>query len=371
MTATERIGPRALNRALLERQLLLRRHALPAEQAIEHLVGLQAQAPKAPYVGLWARLSSFRPPELARLIEERRAVRTHVMRATIHLLTSRDCVAIHSLFRSVLTRQFAGTAFARDLEGVDFDVLLAAGRELLAAKPHTRAELGALLTERWPDRDGPSLAYAVTYLVPTVQTPPRGVWGESGAARFTTTEDWLGRSPDPAPSTEELVIRYLGAFGPASVADVQAWSGLTGLRHLVDEMRPRLLRLRDERGRELFDLPDAARPHDDAPAPPRFLPEYDNALLAHADRSRVNPEKRPVPLPPGTGGTSGTVLIDGFFRATWKVARERSEATLQVEHFGPLTREQRATVEAEGMELLRFVAPDREPHTVALTPALH
>jgi hypothetical protein len=352
------LGPRALGRAALERQLLLRRADLTALQAIEHLAGMQSQAPNAPYVGLWARLAGFRPEQLAALMTERAVVRAHLMRNTVHLVTARDFLAVRDLYRPVLARIFASTGFARNLAGADLEPVLAAGRELLAARPRTRAELGRLLGPACPGRDPVSLAYAVTHLEATVQVPPRGIWGAAGQAVYTTAEAWLGERPAADPSPDRLVLRYLAAYGPATVRDAQAWSGLTRLGEVAERLGPRLRTFRDEQGNELLDLPGAPRPDPDTPAPPRFLPEYDNLLLSYADRSRVIPGRRRVPLPPGPGGTGGTVLIDGLWRATWAITRSGGSAALVVEPFARLTVEQAAEVTAEGARLLAFAAPD-------------
>jgi hypothetical protein len=358
------LSRRALSRATLARQLLLERQRMPALAAIEHLVGMQAQAPDAPYVGLWTRLAGFQQVELAQLIDERAAVRATLMRATIHLVSARDCLALRPLLQPMLARRFSSSPFWRTMVGMDMPALLEAGRLLLEERPRTRAELGSLLSERWPDRDAASLAYTLSYLLPLVQVPPRGIWGASGPPTWATIEAWLGRSLDPVPSLGDMVLRYLAAFGPASVKDIQAWSGLTRLHEVVEQLRPSLRSFRDEQGRELFDLPGAPRPDPETPAPPRFLPEYDNLLLSHDDRSRAIDDGRHPPLFPGNGGVLGSVLIDGFFRATWKITRRRDSATLTIEPFEGLSHHDRDALAQEGLRLLAFVAGEDQARDV-------
>ena len=359
------LGPRELNRALLERQLLLRRASLSASKAIEHLVGLQAQEPNDPYVGLWTRLDGFQPKALARLITGRRAVRTTLMRTTIHLVTARDFLALYPVMRPVHARTvYSGRLNALALKGVDIEDLLAAGRALVEERPRTRAELGPLLAQRWPDRDAAAIACAVNYLLPMVHVPPRGVWGSSGRTTLTTVEAWLGLPPERASSPDAAVLRYLGAFGPASTSDIRTWSGLGGLSEVVERLRPRLATFRDEHGRELFDLPRAPRPDPDTPAPPRFLPEFDNVLLSHADHSRIVSDHHRRGLLTSNGRSFGTVLVDGFVRATWKIGRERGRALLMIAPLERLTKQDVSAVSQEGARLLEFAAGDGATHDV-------
>ena len=347
------LSQRALGRALLARQLLLDRSPMPAVAAIEHLVGLQGQAPLAPYIGLWSRLRDFEPAELSEAILDRRAVRTSLMRATIHLVSADDALTLRPLIQPVLERGFRASPFGREV-ATDLGEILAAGREFVEERPRTSPELARLLGERWPDLPVDSLAFAVGYLVPLVQVPPRGIWGNSGPVARMAMEVWLGRSLAQHPSLDQLILRYLGAFGPATVADIQMWSGLTSLRAAVNRLRPRLELFRDERGRELFDLAEAPRPDPETPAPPRFLPEYDNVLLGHADRSRIIPPGRRIPLPPGNGASMGTILVDGMLAGTWRIRREEGDATLAVEPFEPIAPSERIGLEEEGQRLLAF-----------------
>ena len=310
---------------------------------------MQSQAPLAPYVGLWTRLRDFAPGELATLTEERQVVRLHLMRNTVHLVSARNALAWRALFAPQHAAQFRAN-FRSGIEGVDLAELLGQARRLLAERPRSRAELGRLLAERWPDAEPTALAYAVTHHLVLCQVPPRGVWGKGGPAIWAPLADWVGAPLGSAP-VDELVLRYLGAFGPATVADVQAWSGLTRLREVVERLALRTFRGRA--GQLLHDLPDAPRPAEDAPAPPRFLPEYDNLLLSHKDRTRVIPHGRPVPLPPGNGAAAGTLLIDGLWQGSWQV-RDRKLRIWTFTQLGPADRD---PLLAEAARLCAFVAP--------------
>ena len=226
------LSRRQLNRALLARQMLLERSAAPLNETIERLVGLQSQTPNSPYVALWSRVADFSPQALGQLISDRRTVRIALQRSTIHLVSAADCLALRPVLQPVITRSLSGN-YRRQLEGVDIALLEAAGRELVDEQPRTFAELGALLSPRFGGRDPQALAMGVRAAVALVQVPPRGVWGQSGLARHTSAEAWLGRPLGTDATADELVLRYLRAFGPATVKDAQTWSGLTRLNEVV------------------------------------------------------------------------------------------------------------------------------------------
>jgi hypothetical protein len=360
---------RALNRATLDRQLLLRRADIPLPDLIEHLVGLQAQTPHTWYHGAWCRLERFAPQELSALLEARQVVRVALMRSTIHLVTARDCLALRPVLQPVVDRWLSGT-FGRRLAGLDLDEVASTGAGLLAAEPMIFSELGRRLAERWPDRDPEALAQAVRGRVSLVQVTPRGLWGRSGKAAHAPASVWLSGVPAPAPaSVDDLVLRYLGAFGPASVRDAQTWSGLTRLAEVFERLP--LVRLRDPEGREVFDLPDAPRPGDDAPAPVRFLYDFDNLLLSHADRSRVITDGYRHQGFEDNGPMPRCFLVDGFTAGTWTVSTTRTEATLIVQPFARLSKKDSAAVAAEGQLLLDYAAPsvpDRDIRVVRPGP---
>jgi hypothetical protein len=362
--AAELLSQQALNRALLDRQMLLRRAPMPAGgraerviETVEHLAGLQAQAPFPPYYGLWSRLADFRPADLAELIMDRRVVRIALMRGTIHLVSARDSLLLRPAIQPVLDRGF-NLGYRKQLGGADIDALAAAGRALVEDRPRTFSELGALLSERWPEHPAMALAQAVRAMVPLVQVPPRAVWGAAGASAHTTAESWLGRPMANGPSLEQLVTRYLAAFGPATARDVEAWSGLTRLREVVERLRPALRTFRDAQGAELFDLPDAPRPDPATPAPVRLIAEFDNLVLSHADRTRVISERNRKRLYTRNGVFPGTVLVNGFVVGIWRIARSRAAATVTIELLEPVRRNDRAALASEGERLLAFAAGD-------------
>jgi winged helix DNA-binding protein len=346
------LSRRALNRTLLARQHLLARTDVAPGYMLEHLLGMQAQEPQAPYFGLWNRIDRFEPERLSELVADRAAVRGWLMRCTIHLVTARDYVGLWPLMAPVLAGGFRGSAYSKQLAGVDIESLVRAGRAHLAEHPSTRAELSRALAKRWPDADAASLAYAINLLSPVIQQPPRGLWRRSGQARCRTADDWLGLELDADPEPGELIRRYLSAFGPGTVADMQAWSGLTRLHAVIGRIRPSLRTFTTEDDVELFDVPDAPLADPNAPAPPRLLAPFDNVILAHADRSRIIDGQHRTTLL--RDRLMRAFLIDGFVAGTWRL----DDDGLTLAPIGRLGKTDRAALIAEAERLLGFIRPD-------------
>lgn len=351
------LSQRALNRATLARQMLLERRKATVAQAIEKLAGLQAQAPNPPYIGLWSRLEGFRREQLTEALQKRRVVRMSTMRATLHLMATSDALAWRPLLEPVHQRGLAGE-HARALEGIDRAAVVKAGWALLRESPLTGSELGQALAARWKDRQPASLAALIRNNVPLVHLPPAGSWNSHQSAQLQPIGQWLGESAaDAAAATQDdLLLRYLAAFGPATLADAGAWSGLTGWKAAAERLRPQLRTFTGEQGQELFDLPRAPRPGPDTPAPPRLVAEWDNLLLSHADRSRVMSEAHRSRVFTVNGIVRGTVLLDGFVAGTWKIERAKNAATVVLEPFMRWSKADRLGVQEEAMRLLAFAA---------------
>jgi hypothetical protein len=348
------LSDRALNRATLARQCLLDRRGSTVLDAVTWFVGLQAQEPGDPYVALWSRLDPFDPHELGALLESRQVVRITVMRGTIHLVTADDALALRPLMQPVLDAEGTRHPDVRQLDDQPLTKPLALARRLVDERPRTPSELRAAFEREYPEAHAPGLTYACRLHLPLVQVPPRGVWGKRGMVRLAHAESWLGRSLDHTATLDDVVLRYLRAFGPATVADVNAWCRLTGLRAVVERLRPQLRTLNDARGRELFDVPDGPLPDEDVPAPVRFLPEYDNALLSHRDRSRFFVDDERARVGAHEERIKGTVLYDGFVRATWRWDGD----DVVVSHVPRLPKTARRDIVAEGEQMLTFLERD-------------
>lgn len=345
---------RALNRATLARQHLLQRRAGKPLDAIADLVALQAQVPRPPFVGLWSRVPELTREALVQSIRRKAIVRATTLRGTIHLMTARDFLRFRSCLQPGLDDVLAGILRSR-LSGLDMPALERIGRAFFAT-PRTFDELRKALTDSGV-ADVRAAAYAIRLRVPVVQVPEEAPWAWPSQARFQTAAAYLGREPASSNGTDELVLRYLAAHGPASARAIAAWAGMRDLAGALERLRPKLTVVKGPGRAELFDLPDAPRPDPDTPAPIRFVPEYDNLIVTSADE-RVLPRayRRSVFLP--ALRVAATLLVDGFVHATWTVERVKDRAWLVIRPLAPMARAVRDEAHAEGKALLQFVEPD-------------
>jgi len=347
---------RALNRALLQRQFLLTRTTDSPLAVVGRLVAMQAQEPNWPFVGLWSRIRDFDHAGLGTLLESRQVVRSGLLRSTQHLAAAGDFRRFRPLLQPVLDRTAGAAHFTRANAGLDTGELVATGRQLLGDEAVPRKELARRLAERHSGRDGRILAGEVEMRLAVIHDPATagwGAWGTRSSVSVTAVE--VG---EPA-SAQELVRRYLAAFGPAGVKDVQAWSGLTRLGEVVDSMRAELRHHRDPHGRDLVDLADAPLPDPGTPAPARLLPAFDNALLGHADRTRIIADEDRKRVMPGRALVRPTFLVDGWVHGSWELSGGR----LLLTPFRPLADADRGDLEAEARRLLPFVGAERVTFT--------
>ncbi len=362
----ERLSLRAQNRATLARQHLLARTNVSVIQAVEHLAGLNAQYWASPYLTLWSRLQSFRRDELTAALESCAVARASVMRSTLHLVTARDFLIFQPALQPVLLRAFRGY-FKEEAGRIDLDRLCAAAASYLADEARTFPELRAYLSSVEPGENPASLSFAVRARLPLVQIPPAGTWQFTGSPRYILAERWFNQEvTQPDEGRRQLLLRYLTAFGPASRRDIGIWSGMTGLRSLVKELEPQLRTFADEQGQTLYDVPDGPLPDPDTPAPPRFLPDWDNVLLAHADRARILPDDYRKAVIQIGGHVLATFLLDGRVAGTWRIERKGEQAILWVHPFAPLHASDSAALFAEGEQLIRFAQDDATRFAVEL-----
>ena len=348
--APKTLTARELGRATLARQMLLEREASTAVAAVERLCGMQAQEPRPPFAGLWSRVEGFEADDLLEPLRAGKVVRATLMRATLHLMSARD----YRKLRSALDPMMAASMGPRTKD-IDVDAVMAEARKLLRREPLTFNQLRAALAKKFPRADDRGLGRAVRLGLPLVMAPTDDRWGFARDSRFAPAEAVIGKPPAKRAAAGELLLRYLTAFGPATAGDFQTWSGLGGTRAIVDRVRDRLVSFRDERGRELLDLPDAPRPGGDVPAPVRFLPDFDNLLLAHDDRTRVIADAHRGFVATKNLRIRATFLVDGVVSGTWAVERKGKRATLTLSPFGRLRKADAKELEAEGEALLGFL----------------
>jgi hypothetical protein len=322
------LSARALNRALLARQLLLERSGLSVPKALERVAGLQTQYAPSGYVGLWSRLRDFRRDALTRALTSRRAIQATLMRTTIHMVSAGDFPLFAAGVRRG-RREWWLRVHRAGMTGRDMDRAARVVRRRLLEGPATADELSNLLAAQgFP----PAASSGVGLWLDLVRVPPSGTWERRRADRYGLAETWLGQrgagTPTEAQGMEHLVRRYLGGFGPASPDDVARWAGLPPamVRPVLDRMD--LRGFRDETGGLLLDLPRAPLPDPDEPAPVRFLPTWDATLLVHARRTLILPEHhRPRVFDTRTPHSVPTFLVDGAVAGSWRYEEGRIRLT--------------------------------------------
>lgn len=346
---------RQINRATLARQMLLERQAVSPLEAVETLAGLQAQEATPPFLALWTRIANFERDHLMKPLREHRILRATAMRGTLHLLSVKDFLSFRPLLQPMLTGGLK--VLGKRGEGLNIPVLAKHGEEFFSKGPAVFEDFRGHLGTLYPDADLRAMAYAVRLHLHLIQVPDDSVWGYAKDPKFSLLASKVKAKPTPF-TTEEFVLRYLAAYGPATAADMQTWSAMKGLGPVLKAMKSKLAVFRDEAGRELFDLPDAPRPSEDTPVPVRFLPEFDSLMIAHDDRTRlIDDAHRPL-LVTKNLRVRATFLVDGFVKGFWKFSSGKSKAVLELEPLEKLTKKMKAELEAEGEKLLRFAEPE-------------
>lgn len=407
---TSTLTLRARGRALLARQMLLAREESPCGSAVASLGGLQAQLARPPHISLFSRIEGYRREDLIEAVTRRELVRATMMRGTLHIVSAADYTTLRPALQPMLTKGLRSVLRER-ADALDIDGLLVATRAYLQREgPRTFEDIRDHLESLGLPGDERARGFGVRMTLPLIQVPDGSAWGYPSNCAFALSDDWLaagtgqgergGRGPAPkapraqapdgqvnkaratgasgpegevrTPEDREdaLVLFYLRAFGPATVADAQTWSGLTPLKATFERLRPRLITFRDERGKELFDLPEAPRPDPDTPAPARFLPEFDSLILAHDDRSHLlDDAHRKIVYKPNLR-ILPTFLVDGRVAGTWDLDAKKKTATLEMVPFAKLSKRNLEELTAEAEGLLRFVEPGAKAHEVrVVTPA--
>lgn len=345
---------RELNRTFLHRQWLLQRQDQPALSAVQQLVGLQSQIPNPPYIGLWSRLDRFERDSLTGLMEARLAVRVPAFRSTLHVMSAADYRVMQPVFLPALIKGM-NSFHGRNLQGLDLPALIKTVKPYLAQAPRTMGEIKDFLLRYEPERMGEALNYAVRTLLPLVQVPPGGTWGSGTMAKYALAEDWLGGMGEPM-SPLDLFKRYLSAAGPANVMDFQTWAGLTNLQKELAPYRDQFTLYQTTDGRELWDIPASDIIGGETPAPIRFVPEYDNLLISHQDRTRIIADVDKPKVFLSAARVASTVLIDGFVGAVWKIEKPtKTSIAIAITPFAPLSADVRDEIIAEGEKLARWL----------------
>ncbi|MES2342965.1 MAG: winged helix DNA-binding domain-containing protein [Pseudomonadota bacterium] len=356
--AEEILSARDLNRALLARQMLLERAPMAPVEALDRLLAIQAQLPRTPFIGLWARLAGFKPETLRQAIADRQVVRATAMRGTLYLMTAAAFLALRGSLRTDEAMTLPGGAKTTVAE---LEPVLALARAHFA-EPRAFESFREVL-EKAGYSDVRVMAYAARQLLPLVQAASDTAYGFSPGGEFILTQAYLGQAVgEPAPA--ELLRRYLAAWGPATPADFSGWSGLKGVAPLFEALGSELVTFRDARKRTLYDLKDAPRPDGDTPAPPRLAPDFDAVTQGHQDRARILPAEHAPRIASKNLQVPPMLLVDGFVAGTWKLEAKRKTATVTITAFETLSAKARKAIEAEAIDLARTFEPQAEPAVV-------
>jgi len=310
------LSRQALNRTLLHRQHLLTRSTMAPPAMVEHLVGLQAQDNLPPYLSLAARLDGFDPAPVSDALADKGLVRMSSMRSTIHLLTPDDALMLRQFSQPAQDRENKVWVKAQPGLALDRDLVTQRIRDVLADGPLPAPDLGQALAAHFPEAPPSALVHLARMTQPLAQLPPRGQWKASGGVVYQYVDRWLARDLVEA-DLESIVRRYLAAFGPATAADVTAWSGVTGLAAAITRLG--LVEHHDEAGKVLYDVPGAPVLTGDEQAPVRLLGTYDNVWLSHAQRDRVTDPVKRRRWMGVNGGVGSMILVDGWLEGLWRV----------------------------------------------------
>ncbi|MGW2030658.1 winged helix DNA-binding domain-containing protein [Streptomyces sp. NPDC001811] len=365
---TDVLSRRALNRAVLARQLLLERARMSVAGAVEHLLALQAQQPGSPFLALWNRLAGFGADDLRTALEKREVVRATYVRATLHLLTARDYLAFRALVEPSLAAAAAGVTKRIAGPEIDQERLVAVARGVLGAGPLDFAAIRERMRREFPGADERALGYHVRMRLPLVMVPTADRWAFPASSEVTTAGSWLGAEPAEESSAEDFVRRYLAAYGPAGPADLREFAWLRAA-DVFERLGPELRTFTTEDGQVVHDLPDAPRPGPDTPAPVRLLPEFDSLVLAHKDRSRIVPAEHRPRLITRNLRVPASFLWDGLVAGTWATTRRRTAVTLTLTPFGRLPAKAVRELRAEAERVLEFTDPGVARRDVVVAPA--
>lgn len=377
------ISARDLNRATLARQGLLERLTTTVPDAVERVGGLQAQHPDWPRVALWSRLHALAPADVRAALHRRELVRASLMRRTVHTVSAGDYWPV-----ATLVQPFIAEAWRLTFKEDPYDPAVVerlrpaheAALETLAGRPATGAELTDVMAAAVPHvasaNPRPYLLLHLQAHVPLVIVPHDAE--RYGRSFYAAAAMWIGEPPAWATDREAalrfLAERYLAAFGPASVEDFTSYLGRRGSvverRRALESLGDRLVRFRDDAGRELLDLADAPRPAGDEPAPARLLARWDSVLLSHEPRhrTRILPGPHRSTVITNNGDVLPTFLVDGLVSGTWRLVETRADATIELRPFGSVRSRERSGLEEEAERLAAFLAPDAAQRGVRWVP---